>query len=142
MAEAKNGDKVRVHYTGRLDDGEVFDSSAQRDPLEFTIGSGEVIPGFDSAVTGMSPGQSKTVVLEPANAYGEYNAEMVHHVSRSQLPEDVELEPGMMVQASQGENETMLLTIKEITEKTITLDANHPLAGKELTFDIQLVEIV
>ncbi len=142
MAEAKNGDKVRVHYTGRLDDGEVFDSSAQRDPLEFTIGSGEVIPGFDSAVTGMSPGQSKTVVLEPANAYGDYNAEMVHHVSRSQLPEDVELEPGMMVQASQGENETMLLTIKEITEKTITLDANHPLAGKELTFDIQLVEIV
>ena len=141
MTEAKQGDTVRVHYTGRLEDGNVFDSSLQRDPLEFTIGAGEVIAGFEEAVTGMSPGQSKTVTIDPDHAYGDYRQEMVHRVSRSDIPDDVELEPGMLVQASRNDNETIVLTVREVDDQNVTLDANHPLAGKDLTFEIELVSI-
>ena len=142
MTEAKQGDTVRVHYTGKLGNGEVFDSSQDREPLEFTVGSGEVIPGFDEAVTGMSIGENKSVTLDPERAYGEYRSEMVHKISRTEIPDDMDLEVGMMVQAAQPNNERVILTVTEMDEKTVTLDANHPLAGKELTFDIQLVEIV
>lgn len=142
MPEVKQGDTVKVHYTGRLNDGEVFDSSLEREPLEFTVGSGEVIAGFEQAVQGMSPGDTKTVTMSPAEAYGDYDDGMVHKISRSNIPEDVELEPGMMVQASREDNEVIVLTVREIDEESVTLDANHPLAGKDLTFDIELVAIV
>ncbi len=142
MSEAKQGDTVRVHYTGRLGSGEVFDTSQERDPLEFTIGSGEVIPGFEIAVEGMNVGEQKTVVLAPENAYGEHNETMVQRVSRADMPPEIKIEVGMMLQAMQSNNQPIVLTVTDIDDESVTLDANHPLAGKELTFDIQLVEIV
>lgn len=142
MSEAKQGDTVQVHYTGRLGDGQVFDSSLERDPLEFKIGANAVIPGFEQAIAGMAPGQSKTITLEPGDAYGQYRDEMVHRVSRTDIPDNMELQPGMMVQAQSPNQEVIVLTVKDVDDDSVTLDANHPLAGKELTFDIELVAIV
>jgi len=140
MTQAAAGNTVRVHYTGRLSDGTVFDSSQGRDPLEFTLGSGQVIPGFDEAVTGMAVGDSATVTIEPENAYGERREEMVQNVPRNDIPAEIELSVGMQLQAS-GPQGQMIVTVMELSDDVVRLDANHPLAGKALTFDLELVEI-
>jgi FKBP-type peptidyl-prolyl cis-trans isomerase 2 len=141
MAQAKSGDRVRVHYTGTLDNGVQFDSSIDRDPLEFTLGTGAVIAGFDQAVSGMTPGDSKTVTIPVDDAYGQRDETMVREVERSALPDDIDLEEGMQLQAS-GPSGTIVFTVTDFTDEMVTLDANHPLAGYELTFDIELIEIL
>lgn len=141
MAAAKAGDTVRVHYTGTLGDGEVFDSSEGNDPLEFTLGEGEVIAGFDDAVTGMSPGDEKTVTIPAGEAYGDVHEELLMRVPRAQLPPDLQVEEGMQLGMSNGQ-ETMPVTVREVGDDHVLLDANHPLAGQDLTFALTLVEIV
>ena len=142
MNKAKSGDKVRIHYTGKLDDGTQFDSSAGREPLEFDLGGGGVIPGFDSAVDGMAVGESKSVKIESEQAYGPRHEELIQDVPKSDLPDDVELSVGLQLQAQSPEGQAMRFMIAAITEEVITLDGNHPLAGQTLNFDIELVEIV
>ncbi len=140
MTQATAGNTVRVHYTGRLNDGTVFDSSSGRDPLEFTLGAGQVIPGFDAAVTGMAVGDTTTVTIEPQDAYGDHQPEMVQEVQRSEIPADIDLAVGMQLQAS-GPAGELIVTVIELSDDNVKLDANHPLAGKALTFDLELVEI-
>ena len=142
MARAKYGDTVKVHYTGRLDDGTVFDTSANGEPLQFTIGSGQIIPGFEQAVVGMNPGESKTVKIPAEDAYGQRREDLVLEIEKSQLPEGLKPEVGLQLQSRQPDGRIIVLTIADISESHVTLDANHPLAGKDLTFDIQLVEII
>nr|WP_305082391.1 peptidylprolyl isomerase [Oculatella sp. LEGE 06141] len=141
MTQAKQGDTVTVHYTGKLDDGTVFDSSANRDPLQFSIGEGNVIPGFEQAVMGMSPGESKTAIIPADQAYGPHYQEMVLVVDRNQIPDNLPVEIGQQLQIRQQGGQTIPVMITEVSEAQVTLDANHPLAGEDLTFDIQLVEI-
>lgn len=141
MEQAKTGDTVRVHYTGRLEDGNVFDSSQGREPLEFTLGSGQVIPGFEEAVTGMAPGDERTVTIPSDQAYGPRRDEMMVQVGRDQFPDNVEPEVGQQLQVSQG-GQVAVVTVAGVSDQGVTLDANHPLAGKDLIFDLQLVEIV
>lgn len=141
MAQAKVGDKVKVHYTGRFDNGQIFDSSENRNPLEFTIGQGQVVPGFENAVIGMNPGDSKTERIDAENAYGPYVDEMVITVNRSQIPQDMNPEVGQELEVRSPEGDVIPVMVTDVTEETITLDANHPLAGQALTFDIKLVEI-
>jgi FKBP-type peptidyl-prolyl cis-trans isomerase 2 len=140
MSQAKNGDTVRLHYTGRLDDGSVFDSSRDRDPLEFTIGEGQVIPGFEAAVNGMAPGEEKQVTIPSDEAYGPRRDDLLMPVSRSQIPEHIEPTVGQQLQMSQG-GQTFVVRIADISDEAVVLDANHPLAGMDLTFDLELVEI-
>lgn len=142
MGAAKHGDTVRIHYTGKLDDGTTFDTSSGSDPLEFELGSGEVIPGFDDAVTGMAEGESKTVKIEPDDAYGQRHEQLVQEVPRSLLSSEVEPEVGMMLQGKSPDGQATRLTVTEVAADKITLDANHPLAGQALNFDIELVKIV
>lgn len=142
MAQAKSGDKVRVHYTGTFDDGTIFDSSAERDPLEFTIGAGMVIAGFDQAVTGMQPGERKTVNIPAGEAYGERSEELVAEIGRDRLPADVELEIGQQLQVGLADGDQAVVMIVDLSESTVTLDANHPMAGMDLNFELELVEIV
>jgi len=149
MAQAKKGDMVKVQYTGKLDDGSVFDSSECDDgdcgcssgPLEFTIGEGQVIPGFEQAVEGMSIGESKTVHIPVDQAYGERIEEMVAQVPRADLPPDMEPEVGNQLDVTQEDGNVFQVLITEVTDTEITIDANHPLAGQNLNFDIRLVEI-
>lgn len=141
MSQATTGDTVRVHYTGKLDEGEVFDSSRQREPLEFTLGGGQVIPGFDQAVAGMRPGEEKTVTIPAGEAYGPRRDELFLKVERDRLPAHLDPEVGQQLQMSQGEQVAMV-TIAEVTDEGVILDANHPLAGRDLTFELELVEIV
>jgi len=141
MPEAKQNDTVRVHYTGKLDDGSVFDSSLEREPIEFTIGEGHVIPGFEQAVVGMNLGETKTVRIQSDDAYGPYREDMVLTVERSQFPPDIEPTVGQALQVQQSNGEPFVVTVSEVSDASVKLDANHPLAGKDLTFDIQLVEI-
>ena len=142
MVQAKEGDTVKVHYTGKLEDGTVFDFSMDRDPLEFTIGSGQIIPGFERAVVGMEPGEKKTATIQPEDAYGPRREDMTLTVDRSEFPEEIQPERGQQLQIQQPDGRAAIVTISEVSESTVTLDANHPLAGKPLTFDIQLVDIV
>ena len=142
MAEARSGDKVKVHYTGKLADGTVFDSSDGRDPLEFTVGDGSVIPDFDAAVEGLSAGQSITREIGAESAYGKYIDELVMEIDRKQLPQKIPYEVGRQLQIPQEDGRAAVVTIKSVTDNAVTLDANHPLAGKDLTFQIELVEIV
>ena len=143
MAPATDGDIVRVHYTGTLDDGYKFDSSYDhQEPLRFTIGQGRFALGFEKAVIGMEPGESKTVKVPPALGYGLHNPEKVIEVSRGEMPEGLELEIGERVQGSMPDGETIEFAIVGLTESEVTLDGNHPLAGKDLTFEMLLVEIV
>ena len=139
MIEA--GKTVKVHYKGTLADGAVFDSSEGRDPIEFEIGSGQVIPGFDAGVAALEVGQSNTVHIPCADAYGASRDEMVGQVPRTELPEDLEPEIDMVLSMQSPEGE-MPVRITEVAEDTVTLDANHPLAGKDLTFELTLVEIL
>ncbi|HEY9675592.1 MAG TPA: peptidylprolyl isomerase [Waterburya sp.] len=142
MVQAKSGDTVKIHYTGKLDDGTIFDSSVNREPLEFILDSGQVIPGFDSAVMGMAPGESKTEKIPMDQAYGPYRVEMVIEVNKQQLPPDLDPEVGQQLQIQQTNGQIIPVYVTEVNDSTVTLDANHPLAGQDLTFDIQLVEIV
>ena len=141
MAQAKNSDTVKVHYTGKLEDGSVFDSSINHDPLEFTIGEGQVIPGFEEAVLGMDLNETKTVTIPEDKAYGPYHKDLVAEVDRSQLPADLEPEIGQQLEGRQPDGQVIVATVIGVSESNVTLDANHPLAGKNLTFEIQLVAI-
>lgn len=142
MSQAKAGDKVRIHYTGKLDDGTQFDTSSGREPLEFELGAGNVIPGFDAAVEGMEVGQSKSVSIEPEEAYGPRHDQLIQQVEKSQLPDEIEPTVGMQLQSQTPDGQVMPLVVTEVADDTITVDANHPLAGKSLNFDIELVEIL
>jgi len=142
MSKAKSGDKVRIHYTGKLDDGTQFDSSEGKDPLEFDLGGGGVIPGFDGAVDGMAVGESKSVKIESEEAYGPRHEELIQDVPKSELPDDMELSVGLQLQAQNPEGQVMRFMITAVTDDVITVDGNHPLAGQVLNFDIELVEIV
>lgn len=141
MTHAKQGDTVKVHYTGKLEDGTVFDSSVNREPLEFAIGTGSLIPGFEQAVIGMTPGESKTERIVAEQAYGEHREDMVLVVDRQQMPEDMQVGVGQQLQIRQQTGQTIPVVVTDVSDSQITLDANHPLAGEDLTFDIQLLEI-
>lgn len=141
MAQAKTGDSVKVHYTGKFEDGEVFDTSANKEPLQFTIGEKQVIPGFEEAVIGMNPGESKTARIAADKAYGPRRTELVMVVSKDRFPPGLEPEVDRMLQVGQADGSNFVVKVTEISEAGVTLDANHPLAGKDLTFDIQLVAI-
>jgi peptidylprolyl isomerase len=141
MSQAKTGDSVKIHYTGTLDDGTQFDSSAGREPLAFELGSGQVIPGFDKAVEGMTVGDSKTVNIPAEDAYGQHHEQMVQEVPLSALPEDLTPAEGMGLQAQGPDGQQVNLVITSVQEEVITVDGNHPLAGKALNFDIELVSV-
>jgi FKBP-type peptidyl-prolyl cis-trans isomerase 2 len=141
MSKAKKGDKVKVHYTGKLNSGEQFDSSAGRAPLEFTVGAGQMIAGFDAAIPGMVVGEKKTITIAPADGYGEKNEEAIIEFQKSNIPTDMKLEPGMKLQLRDEAGRPVPVVVTEIKDEIIILDANHELAGKELIFDIELVEI-
>ncbi len=141
MPEAKKGDQVSIHYTGRLNDGTVFDSSDGSEPLVFVLGTGQVIPGFETAVMGMNAGDSKTVKILAREAYGARAEDLVMNVDRGQIPEELDIEVGQRLQMEKPDGETMRVTVTSITDEIVTLDANHPLAGEDLTFDITLVKI-
>ena len=141
MAEAKKGDQVSVHYTGKLDDGSVFDSSDEGEPLTLVIGSGQLIPGFDNAVVGMSAGDRKTVKIEASDRYGLREEALVMNIHRGQIPPEIDVEVGQRLQMERSDGESMRVTVTNVTEEIVTLDANHPLAGQDLTFDITLVKI-
>ena len=138
---ASDGDTVRIHYTGTLEDSTVFDSSLERDPLEVTLGEGMLIPGFEEAVRGMHVGQSKTVTISPEEAYGPHLDEMVLVIEREQLPPELNPVVGQQLQMPQQDGRVIIALVTDVSETTITVDANHPLAGKDLTFEIELVEI-
>jgi len=142
MAQAKKGDMVKVHYTGTLDDGTMFDTSAEREPLKFTVGGGEVIAGFDTAVIEMSIGDKKVTVIPAEQAYGEHSKDLVTDVDRERFPADMELEIGQQLQVGLQDGNQAVVMIVDLSDTSVTLDANHPLAGQQLTFEIELVEIL
>jgi len=142
MGNAKKGDKVKVHYTGKFDDGTVFDSSEGRDPLEFTLGSGQVIPGFENGVVDMELKESKTVNIPADEAYGIHREDMVIEVKKEQIPQDIEVQLGTELGMSgEAPGQELRVTVVGITDDMVKLDGNHPMAGKDLTFDITLEEI-
>jgi peptidylprolyl isomerase len=141
MQQAQNGDKVKVHYHGKLRSGETFDSSQGREPLEFTLGSGQVIKGFDEGVKGMQVGDKKTVEIPVADAYGEKNEEMLIEFPKNQFPPELNPEVGMQLMMNNGQGQQFPVNIVEVKEESVVLDANHPLAGQDLIFDLELVEI-
>lgn len=141
MQQVKSGDVVRVHYTGKLTSGDQFDSSVGREPLEFTVGAGQMIKGFDDALPGMSVGDKKTINIQPGNAYGERSEEAIIPFPIENVPADMKLESGMMLTLSNQQGQPVPVVVLEVTEEVVMLDANHFLAGKELVFDIELVEI-
>ncbi len=141
MTQAKLGDTVKVNYTGKLQDGTVFDSSVNRDPLQFSLGEGQVIAGFEEAVVGMSPGDSKSVTIPSEQAYGPYQDELVIVVDEKQMPSDLSVEVGQQLQMRHSSGQAVPVMVTNVTDDKVTLDANHPLAGKDLTFEIELVTI-
>ena len=141
MSQVKSGDTVRIHYTGTLADGQTFDSSEGRDPLEFTVGSGQIIPGLDAAIPGMTVGDKKTVEVPADEAYGQPDPNAQQAVPRAEIPDDIPLDLGTQLQVQTPQGQVMPVTVVEVTDEQVTLDANHPLAGKDLTFNIELVEI-
>jgi FKBP-type peptidyl-prolyl cis-trans isomerase 2 len=141
MQQVQNGDKIKVHYHGKLRSGETFDSSEGRDPLEFTVGSGQVIKGFDEGVKGMKVGDKKTVEIHVTDAYGEKQQEMMIEFPKDQFPADMNPEVGMQLMMSNGSGQQFPVTVAEVKDATIVLDANHPLAGQDLVFDLELVSI-
>lgn len=141
MQQVKNGDTIKVHYHGRLTNGETFDSSDGREPLEFEVGSGMVIKGFDEGVMGMKIGDKKTVIIPVEEAYGPKNEEMIIEFPKDRFPDDMKAEIGMPLTMSDGSGQNFQVVVKEVKDETVVLDANHPLAGEGLTFDLELVEI-
>ena len=141
MSTIKDGDTVSVHYTGTLTSGEVFDSSIERDPLKFTLGKGQLIPGFEHAIMGLSVGEKATTNIPSLEAYGEHNPEMVIEVPMNQLPPELDAQVGMQLQLNQPDGQAIPVQITQIEGESVTIDANHPLAGKDLNFDIEVVEI-
>ena len=143
MAQAKNGDKIKVHYTGKFEDGTVFDTSEERGPLEFTIGSGAVIPGFEQSIVGMEVGENKTITIPPEEAYGPRREELIWERKKNEFPEGITPAVGKQVGVRLNQPDAPLINalITDVSEDTVTLDANHPLAGKTLVFDIELVGI-
>ena len=142
MTQAKSGDTVKIHYKGKFDDGSVFDSSEGRDPLEFEIGSGNIITGVEEAVVGMQPEETKEAKIPPEKGYGEYRDDMVIEVEKTQFPEHIDPEPGQQLELQQPDGQKVTVTVTNVGEEKVTLDANHPLAGKDLNFEITLQEIV
>ncbi|MCH2448630.1 MAG: peptidylprolyl isomerase [Gracilimonas sp.] len=142
MSKVKDGDTVKVHYTGKLEDGSVFDSSVERDPLEITLGEGKLIPGFEKAVVGLEVGDKTTASIESTDAYGDRREDLELSIERNQLPEDIEPQVGMQLQLNQPNGQPVPVQITKVEDENIMIDANHPLAGKDLTFDIELVDIV
>lgn len=141
MTQAKHGDTVKVHYTGKLESGETFDSSRDREPLEFTIGNGEIIEGFEESIIGMTAGDSKQLTIEPDKGYGQYQEELAVEVERSQIPDDIEVASGQQLQIRQPDGQVINVTVTDVSDEAVVLDANHPLAGRDLYFDIELVEV-
>ena len=141
MSTVKDGDTVKVHYEGKLGDGSVFDSSRNREPLQFQVGIGQVIPGFEEAVRGMNTGDTKTVTIPSDKAYGPSREEMIQTIDRSEVPPEVELEMGAELRVTGPQGQPAIVKIVDLTDAAVTLDGNHPLAGKDLTFDIEVVEI-
>ena len=142
MTQVKPGDTVRIHYTGTLADGSTFDSSAGRDPLEFTVGSGQIIPGLDIAMPGIAVGDKKVVEVPCAQAYGEADPNARQAVPRAEIPADIPLDLGTQLQVQTPTGQVMQVVVAEVTDTEVTLDANHPLAGRDLTFAIELMDIV
>lgn len=142
MQQVKKGDTIKVHYHGKLTDGSTFDSSEGREPLEFEVGGGMVIPGFDEGVTGMAVGEKKTILIPADEAYGPKQEEMLMEFPRDRFPADMVPEVGMQLNMSNGSGQNFPVTITEVGDENVMLDANHPLAGEDLTFDLELVEIV
>jgi peptidylprolyl isomerase len=138
---AAGGDTVKVHYTGTLSDGSVFDTSREGAPIEFTVGGGMVIPGFETAVIGMQIGESKTFTIPSAEAYGVHDPRLVQDVPRSEMPADMDIFLGMQLTASGGDGREIPLVVTELSDESVRLDANHPLAGEDLTFAIELVSV-
>ena len=141
MAHPRPGDTVRVHYTGRLQDGRVFDSSRQRGPLELTVGQGQVIPMFEEALTAMEPGEERTVAIPAEQAFGPRRADLLVSVDRTQFPEHIEPAVGQELQVRRDGGATAIVTVAEVSDEQVTIDTNHPLAGEDLTFDLELVEV-
>jgi peptidylprolyl isomerase len=141
MTQAKAGATVAIHYTGTLTDGTTFDSSEGREPLSFTLGQGQIIPGLEAALDGMSVGEQKTVTIPADQAYGPHNADGLQHVPRKAIPADIPLEVGIQLQMQTPDGQAMPVTVTDLTEEQVTLDANHPLAGQDLTFAVEVVEV-
>lgn len=142
MTQAKLGDTVRIHYTGKLDDGMVFETSRGREPLEFKIGKSGLIPSFEQTIIGMKPGESRTVKIAPEEAYGPHREEMVVAVERRKFPENIKPYVGLEFEVCQSDGRVFPAKVIDVSEQSVTLDANHPLAGKNLVFDIELLEIM
>jgi peptidylprolyl isomerase len=141
MGQAKSGDTVKVHYTGKLEDGTVFDSSVEREPLAFQLGAGQVIPGFEKAVEGLAPGEKTNAVIPATEAYGPRNEEAIITVERNQLPPNMDPQVGQQLQVQQQNGQPCVVHVVQVDDAQITLDANHPLAGKDLEFEIELVAV-
>lgn len=141
MTEVKSGDTVRIHYKGTLADGAVFDSSEGREPLEFTVGAGQIISGLDKALPGMNEGDAKSVTVPAAEAYGPVDPAAKHSVPREKIPADIPLEIGTQLQVQTSSGQVMPVKVEEVGDETVVLDANHPLAGKDLTFDIEVISV-
>lgn len=142
MSQAAKGNTVLFHYTGSLADGTVFDSSTGREPLRVELGGGQIIPGVDQALAGMTPGDSKTVTIAADHAYGPHREELIHEVDRGKLSPEMTVEVGDRLEGTDATGKRLHLTVVEVTDQAVKLDANHPLAGEDLTFELKLVEIV
>lgn len=141
MAHPQSGDTVKVHYTGRFGDGRVFDTSKGQEPIELTVGDGRVIPGFEQAVSSMEPGEEKTVTIPANQAYGPHRPELLISIDREQFPEHIDPRVGQQLQVRRDDGEQAIVKVADVSATHVTLDANHPLAGEDLTFDLQLVEV-
>ena len=141
MSQAKSGNSVKVHYRGTLQDGTEFDSSRGRDPIELTLGDGQVISGFETAVEGMSVGDTKTVIVPAEEAYGPHREELTHEIPRNAIPDDIELSGGMVLHAQGPEGQDLRFTVVDFDDQKVKIDGNHPLAGKDLTFELELMEV-
>lgn len=141
MSKVKEKDTVRVHYTGKLTDGQVFDSSREREPIEFTLGEGQLIPGFEKGMIGMEVSETKTLNIPMDEAYGARNNELIQEVPKAELPEEIKPEVGMNLMSRTPDGREIPLTVTEVKDEAIVVDANHPLAGKDLEFEVELVEI-